>query len=159
MKNYLGSLGQVCHETKWDSENTLFHFLSLAFHIFALSQAQVVAGSRCNKAFCRKSFYYSWRSWRQEFPECLGVFWPSFQTQEVHLDSRHHIQSLSCLLLPPAWQRMGSVMWQKTLQFVPTSAKISPLSREKVFHLISLKKTYFLPWPKVPGLKKNHTSS
>lgn len=48
------------------------HFF-ITLHSFAPSSIQIVAGSRCNKRahLRRKSFCYSWHSWRQEFPESL----------------------------------------------------------------------------------------
>lgn len=88
------------------SEIQKVHFFPpfITFHIFAPSQSQVVAGSRCNKPahFTGRASVIPGIARSRNFQKAcsLGVFWPSFQTRETKLNSRYHTHSPSCLPLP-----------------------------------------------------------
>lgn len=96
---------------------TLF-FSLITFHIFASSQTQVVAGSRCNKTAHlagRASVIPGTAGSRSFQKSCsLRDFWPRFQTQEAHLHSRYCMtfpELPTAAIIQPTWEMTWFMMW------------------------------------------------
>lgn len=145
MKNSLGSLGQVWHETKWDSENAFFHFLSLTFHIFCSLTSPGCGWLQMQWNIQQEELLLLLAQLEAAVSRVPGSFVakPSDSRGSSKLQTSHSLPELPSAATSLAQDGICDVA-QGALQFVPTSAKISPLSTGKVFHLITLKKTYFL---------------